>query len=253
MSKTADYETELRTLQLALIDVQKQAIKEGWKTVTVFEGRDSAGKDGTIARITEHAHRRATQVVALPKPSDREQSQWYFQRYVDWLPACGEAVVFNRSWYNRAGVEPVMGFCTPEEHQQFLRDVPAFELMLVQNGLILTKFWLDISRDVQAERLEARRNDPLKAFKVSDLDGVAQDKWDAYTDARDEMLMRTHSAPAPWICVRADHKKAARLNVLRWLLHGTADKKTLKSIPKPDPDVIFSFEPAALKDGRLAR
>lgn len=253
MSKTADYETELRALQLALIEVQKRAIKEGWKTVTVFEGRDSAGKDGTIARITEHAHRRATQVVALPKPSDRERSQWYFQRYVDWLPACGEAVVFNRSWYNRAGVEPVMGFCTPEEHQQFLRDVPAFELMLVQNGLILTKFWLDISRDVQAERLEARRKDPLKAFKVSDLDGVAQDKWDAYTDARDEMLMRTHSAPAPWICVRADHKKAARLNVLRWLLHGTADKKALKSIPKPDPDVIFSFEPTALQDGRLAR
>ena len=253
MTKSRDYDEELRDLQLALITLQRQAIKEGWKTLTLFEGRDSAGKDGAIARVTEHAHRRATRVIALPAPSDRERSEWYFQRYVKELPAAGEAVVFNRSWYNRAGVERVMGFSTPEQQEQFLRDVPAFELMLVQNGLKLTKLWLDIDRQEQAQRLDARRKDPLKAFKVSDLDAVAQTKWDDYTTARDEMLIRTHSTPAPWICVRANHKKAARLNILRWLLHSAGSKKALKGVEKPDPEVIFPFEPAALEDGRLAR
>ena len=253
MTKSRDYDEELRDLQLALITLQRQAIKEGWKTLTLFEGRDSAGKDGAIARVTEHAHRRATRVIALPAPSDRERSEWYFQRYVKELPAAGEAVVFNRSWYNRAGVERVMGFSTSEQQEQFLRDVPAFELMLVQNGLRLTKLWLDIDREEQAERLEARRKDPLKAFKVSDLDAVAQAKWDDYSKARDEMLIRTHSTPAPWICVRANHKKAARLNILRWLLHAAGSKKALKGVEAPDPEVIFPFEPAAIEDGRLAK
>ncbi|CAN5177633.1 polyphosphate kinase 2 [soil metagenome] len=253
MTKSDEYEAELRDLQLALIGLQRQAIKEGWKTVTIFEGRDAAGKDGAIARLTEHAHRRATQVISLPAPSERERSEWYFQRYVGHLPAAGEAVVFNRSWYNRAGVERVMGFSKPDEQEQFLRDVPAFELMLVQNGVKLTKFWLDIDQDTQAERLKARREEPLKAFKVSDLDAVAQAKWNDYSAARDEMLMRTHSTPAPWVCVRANHKKAARLNILRWLLHVSAPKKLLKGIARPDPEVIFKFEPAALTDGRLAK
>lgn len=253
MSKSEDYETELVQLQLALIALQKKAITEGDKILVVFEGRDAAGKDGTIARITEHLSRRATTVVALPKPTDRERSEWYFQRYVDWLPACGEAVIFNRSWYNRAGVERVMDFSTPEQQEQFLRDVPAFERMLVENGLRYVKFWLDISRDEQTKRLKARREDPLKAFKTSDLDKVAEEKWDDYTAARDDMLMRTHSDVAPWICVRADHKKAARLNVIRWLLHAAGDKKIAKGVAKPDPEVIFPFAPAALEDGRLAR
>jgi polyphosphate kinase 2 len=253
MSKSDDYETELAALQLALIRMQQKAIKDGWKILTVFEGRDSAGKDGAIARITEHLSRRNTIVVALPKPSDREQGEWYFQRYVEWLPAAGEAVLFNRSWYNRGGVEPVMGFCTPEQHAQFLKDVPAFETMLVDSGMRYAKFWLDISRETQAERLKARREDPLKAFKVSDLDAVAEAKWDDYTAARDEMLTRTHSEAAPWICVRADHKKAARLNIMRWLLHAAGEKKLLKGIEKPDPEVIFPFEVSALTDGRLAR
>jgi polyphosphate kinase 2 len=253
MSKSEDYDTELVQLQLALIALQKKAIETGDKILVVFEGRDAAGKDGTIARITEHLSRRATTVVALPKPTDRERSEWYFQRYVDWLPACGEAVLFNRSWYNRAGVERVMGFSTPQQQEQFLRDVPAFERMLVENGLRYVKFWLDISRDEQAKRLKARREDPLKAFKTSDLDKVAEEKWDDYTAARDDMLMRTHSDVAPWICVRADHKKAARLNVIRWLLHAAGDKKIAKGVAKPDPAVIFPFEPAALEDGRLAR
>lgn len=253
MSKHDDYDNELMQLQLALIELQKKAIKNDDKILVVFEGRDSAGKDGTIARVTEHLSKRATTVVALPKPSERERTEWYFQRYVDYLPAAGEAVIFNRSWYNRAGVERVMGFSTPEQQEQFLKDVPAFERMLVENGLRYVKFWLDIGREEQAERLKARRDDPLKAFKTSDLDKVAQDKWDDYTAARDEMFMRTHSDIAPWICVRADHKKAARLNVIRWLLHAAGDKKLIKGIAKPDPSVIFSFEPAALEDGRLAR
>nr|WP_295107208.1 polyphosphate kinase 2 [uncultured Caulobacter sp.] len=253
MSKSDDYDNELMQLQLALIELQKKAIKNGDKILAVFEGRDSAGKDGTIARVTEHLSKRATTVVALPKPNERERGEWYFQRYVDYLPACGEAVLFNRSWYNRAGVERVMGFSSPEQQEQFLRDVPAFERMLVENGLRYVKFWLDISRDEQAERLKARREDPLKAFKTSDLDKVAQDKWDDYTQARDEMLMRTSSDIAPWICVRADHKKAARLNVIRWLLHAAGDKKLVKGVAKPDPGVIFAFEPSALEDGRLAR
>jgi polyphosphate kinase 2 len=253
MSKSDDYETELAHLQLALIGMQKKAIKDGWKILTVFEGRDAAGKDGAIARITEHLSRRNTLVVALPKPSDREQGEWYFQRYVEWLPAAGEAVLFNRSWYNRGGVEPVMGFCTPEQHAQFLNDVPSFEKMLVDSGMRYAKFWLDISRETQAERLKARREDPLKAFKVSDLDAVAEAKWDDYTAARDEMLSRTSTPEAPWICVRADHKKAARLNIIRWLLHAAGDKKLLKGIEKPDPEVIFPFEVSALSDGRLAR
>jgi polyphosphate kinase 2 len=253
MSKHDDYENELAQLQLGLIAMQKKAIKDGWKILAVFEGRDAAGKDGTIARITEHLSKRDTTIAALPKPTDRERSEWYFQRYVDYLPACGEVVIFNRSWYNRAGVERVMDFSTPEQQEQFLRDVPAFERMLVENGLRYVKFWLDIGRDEQAKRLKARREDPLKAFKTSDLDKIAEEKWDDYTKARDEMFMRTHSDVAPWICVRADHKKEARLNVIRWLLHAAGDKKLAKGVAKPDPSVIFSFEPTALKDGRLAR
>ena len=253
MSKIRDYDEELAHLQLALIGVQKKAIAEGWKILTVFEGRDAAGKDGAISRITQHLSRRNTLAVALPKPSDREQGEWYFQRYVEWLPAAGEAVLFNRSWYNRAGVEKVMGFSTAEQQEQFLRDVPAFEKMLVENGMRYVKFWLDISRETQAERLKARSDDPLKAFKISPLDAVAQEKWNDYTTARDDMLTRTSTPEAPWICVRADHKKAARLNIIRWLLHATGEEKMLKGVEKPDLAVVFPFEVAALTDGRLAR
>jgi polyphosphate kinase 2 len=253
MTKTADYDEELAQLQLALIKLQQKAIKDGWKILTVFEGRDAAGKDGAIARITEHLSKRATTVVALPKPTERERSEWYFQRYVEYLPAAGEAVLFNRSWYNRAGVETVMGFSTPVEQAQFLNDVPSFERMLVDSGVRYAKFWLDIDRETQAERLKARTDDPLKAFKISPLDAVAQEKWDDYTAARDDMLTRTSTAEAPWICVRADHKKAARLNIIRWLLHAAGDKKLVKGVAKPDPEVIFPFDVTAWSDGRLAR
>ncbi len=247
------YEAELRDLQIAMIRTQQLAMKEGWKIVVVFEGRDAAGKDGAIARVTAPLARRETRVVALPKPSDRERTQWYFQRYVAHLPAAGEFVLFNRSWYNRAGVEPVMGFCTAGEHEEFLREVPNFETMLVASGVKLVKFWLDISPEEQARRLKARRTDPLKVFKTSPLDDVAEEKWEDYTAARDEMLRRTDCDAAPWVCVRADHKKPARLNILRWLLQTAAPDKLRKDVKAPDPEVIFRFDPAALTDGRLHR
>lgn len=249
----SDYDRQLRDLQIALVGFQEAAIKAGERALVVLEGRDTAGKDGAIKRITEHLSVRNTRVIALPKPTERERSQWYFQRYVRYLPAAGEFNLLNRSWYNRAGVEPVMGFCTADEHEAFLRDVPGFETMLVGNGLRLVKLWLDISRDEQAQRLKARRTDPLKALKVSALDAVAEKKFDAYTEARDQMLLRTHTSQAPWVIVRADHKKAARLNIIRHLLRELAPKAIAKTVDRPDPAVVFEFETAALTDGRLAR
>jgi polyphosphate kinase 2 len=253
MSKADDYDEQLRTLQLALIRLQKHAMAKGHKLVVILEGRDAAGKDGTIARLVEHLSRRDTRVVALPKPSDRQRSQWYFQRYVEHLPACGEIVVFNRSWYNRGGVEPVMGFCTPEEHQQFLRDAPVFERMLIENGTRLVKLWLDIGADEQHKRLTERRTDPIKAFKTSPLDAAAQKKWDAYTAARDEMLLTTHTPDTPWLCVRADHKKPARLAIIRAVIEAAGQRSLSREVGRPDPELLFPFEPAALTDGRLAR
>jgi polyphosphate kinase 2 len=253
MAKDHDYQRELESLQAALVRFQQSAIKSGEKSLVIFEGRDAAGKDGAIKRITEHLSVRNTRAIALPKPTDRERSQWYFQRYVRHLPGAGEFVLFNRSWYNRAGVEPVMGFCTPDEHEAFLRDAPGFEAMLVGSGLKVIKLWLDISRKEQAARLKARKSDPLKALKVSPLDGVAQEKWDEYTEARDQMLRRTHTKDAPWIIVRTDHKKKARLNTMRYLLNELAPKSIAKSVEKPDPKVVFEFETEALTDGRLER
>ena len=253
MAHDEDYDSELRKLQIALVATQIAAAASGEKIMVVLEGRDAAGKDGMIARIAEHLSPRRTRVAALPKPSDRELTQWYFQRYVPRFPAAGELVIFNRSWYNRAGVEPVMGFCTPVQHEQFLQDAPEFERMVLQSGVKLVKYWLDISMAEQAERLEARRNDPLKRLKVSDLDAEAQKRWDAYTEARDEMLARTNPPWAPWICVRNNHKKRGRLNLIRHLLHATAPKAALKGVEKPDPKVVFAFEPSALADGRLER
>ena len=253
MSKSHDYDAELETLQLGLIKLQRHAIAKGHKLLVIFEGRDAAGKDGAIARLVEHLSPRATRVVALPKPSEREASEWYFQRYVGHLPAAGEVVVFNRSWYNRGGVEPVMGFCTPEQHRQFLHDAPAFERMLAASGVKLVKLWLDISAEEQAQRLDDRRKEPLKAFKVSDLDAVAQKKWDDYTAARDEMLLTTHTPQTPWLCVRGNHKKPARLAIIRAVIQAVGHKSLSKDVGAPDPEVLFPFEPAALTDGRLAR
>ncbi len=247
------YDKELAKLQTALVAWQQHAMEDGDKVLVIFEGRDAAGKDGSIKRIVEYLSIRQTRVAALPKPSDRERSQWYFQRYVPHLPAAGEFVLFNRSWYNRAGVEPVMGFCTKAEHETFLKDVPSFESMLVDSGIVLIKLWLDIDKDEQASRLEERRTDPLKALKTSPLDAVAQEKWKAYSAARDTMLTRTHTEAAPWHCVQGGDKKAARLNILRHVLAQIAPARLRKGIDAPDPAVLFRFDHAALKDGRLAR
>jgi len=246
-----DYEKELAKAQLALVETQVAMAASGDRAVLVLEGRDGAGKDGSIKRIVEHLSMRQTRIVALPKPSDRDRTSWYFQRYASQLPAAGELVIFNRSWYNRAGVEVVMGFSTPGEQAEFLRDAPDFERMLVESGIKLVKLWLDISRDEQKERLDARRTDPLKQLKVSDLDKVAQDKWSDYSAARDMMLARTHMPYAPWHCVRADHKKAARVAIIRHLVRSIAPVKIGGTIDPPNPDVLFEFDPRSIKDGRL--
>lgn len=243
----------LETLQLALVRTQQAAAATGDRTVLVLEGRDAAGKDGTIKRIVRHLSPRATRVVALPKPSDRERTQWYFQRYAAQLPSAGELVIFNRSWYNRAGVEVVMGFSTPAEQAEFLRDAPDFERMLVESGIRLVKLWLDIDKGEQKARLKARRSDPLKALKVSDLDAVAQKRWHAYSTARDTMLTRTHTPLAPWHVVRADDKRQARLAVIAHLLRAIAPAEIAREIEAPDPTVLFAFDASALTDGRMAK
>jgi polyphosphate kinase 2 len=247
------YAAELEARQRALVRWQQHAMQAGEKVLIIFEGRDAAGKDGSIRALTEHMSVRATRVVALAKPSDRDRSQWYFQRYVPRLPAGGETVIFNRSWYNRAGVERVMGFSTAEEQEQFLREVPTFEDMLIDSGLRLLKIWLDVSKKEQAKRLEERRTDPLKVLKASPMDAAAQQKWDAYSAARDEMLKRSSTERAPWYCVRADHKKKAHLALLSHIVRSLAPSKIAREVDAPDPDVLFPFELAALTDGRLER
>ena len=249
MSKKS--EDDLATLQLALVQYQQQAIASGRRDVIVFEGRDAAGKDGAIKRITQRMSSRNTRVVALSKPSERELTQWYFQRYAAHLPAAGEAVLFNRSWYNRAGVEPVMGFCTPEQHAAFLNDAPVFERMLAGHGVRIVKFWLDISQAAQAERLDARRADPLKALKISPLDAVAQEKWGEYSAARNEMLVRTSSVEVPWIIVHTDRKTKARSAIIRHILKTLAPSEIAETVPEPSSKVLYTFDPGALNDGRL--
>ncbi len=252
MSKD-DYQTELERRQLALVRWQKRTMEGEEKVLVIFEGRDAAGKDGSIRAVTEHLSVRSTRVIALPKPSDRERSQWFYQRYIHFLPASGETVIFNRSWYNRAGVERVMGFSSTEEQKAFLRDVPTFEAMLLESGLKYVKFWLDVSKSEQAKRLKDRRTDPLKALKSSPLDAAAQEKWDDYTKARDEMLTRTSTANAPWICVRSDDKKKARLAIISHLVNALAPKSIAREVDDPDPDVLFPFDVSAITDGRLER
>ena len=243
-----DHDHQIADLQLHLVRWQQAAQASGERTVLVLEGRDGAGKDGAIKRITEHLSPRTTRVVALPKPSDRERTQWFFQRYVAALPAAGELVIFNRSWYNRAGVEVVMGFSTAAEQAEFLRDAPDFERMLVESGIRLVKIWLDISKDEQKKRLDARREDPLKALKVSDLDAVAQTKWDDYSAARNAMLARTSTPLAPWTCVATDKKPKARVAVMRHLLRVAAPAAIAGDVKDPDPDVLFTFDTATAKD-----
>jgi polyphosphate kinase 2 len=247
------YRRQLRELQIELVKYQRHLIRNGDRILVVIEGRDTAGKDGTIKHIIEHLSPRDTRVVALSAPTEHERSEWYFQRYVAHLPAAGEFVLFNRSWYNRAGVERVMGFCTEAETASFLDDAPIFERMLVNSGIRLLKYFLDIERHEQAERLKERRHDPLSQWKLSPIDRVALKHWDDYSRARDEMLRRTHTALSPWHIVRADDKHAARLNLIRHLLSQLRYRGKEKSLLVFDRAVVFDFDEARLRDGSLAR
>ncbi len=213
-----EYEKELRKLQIELLKFQNHVKDQGLKVLIVIEGRDAAGKGGTIKRITEHLNPRGARIVALSKPSDTERTQWYFQRYVQHLPSAGEIVLFDRSWYNRAGVEPVMGFCTQEEHKAFLREVPKFEAMIANSGILFFKFYFSVSKDEQAKRFLERETDPLKHFKLSPIDAKSQELWDQYTIAKYAMLLASDTPLCPWTIVLSDNKKKARINTIKYIL-----------------------------------
>jgi polyphosphate kinase 2 len=214
------YKRQVTDLQRQLVLLQDHMLKTGGRMILVFEGRDAAGKGGAIATYLEYLNPRYNIHAALPKPSDREHTQWYFQRYVDYFPAATETVLYDRSWYNRAGVEPVMGFCTPEQTAHFLEETPRFEKMIVNEGIHLFKFWLSIGRAMQLKRFHDRRHDPLKVWKLSPVDMQALPRWDAYTKARNTMLEKTDTAFAPWTTIRANDKRRARLNIIRTVLDG---------------------------------
>lgn len=225
------YERDMDDLQIELVKLQSWAKATGARIALVFEGRDAAGKGGTIKRFRENLNPRGARVVALPKPSDAERTQWYFQRYVTHLPSAGEIVFFDRSWYNRGVVEHVFGFCTPEQREQFFRQVLPFEHGLVEDGIRLFKFWLNVGRAEQLNRFLSRESDPLKHWKLSPIDIKGLDRWDAYSDAIVETLTRSHSALAPWTVIRSDDKKRARLAAIRTVLHDMAyDEKDHKAL-----------------------
>ncbi len=213
------YEKQKYRLQVELLKLQAWVKETGQRVVILFEGRDAAGKGGTIKRVMEHLNPRGARVVALEKPTETERGQWYFQRYVKHLPTAGEIVLFDRSWYNRAGVERVMGFCTNEEYNEFMRQAPEFERMLTRSGIHVVKFWFSVSQDEQRRRFKERQVHPLKQWKLSPVDLASLDKWDAYTQAKEAMFFSTDTADAPWTVVKSDCKKRARLNAVRYLLH----------------------------------
>jgi polyphosphate kinase 2 len=247
-----DYRKSLRHLQIELVKLQNHIISHNNKILVLFEGRDAGGKDGAIKRITQHLSPRETRTVALGKPSDRDTSRWYFQRYTRHLPAAQELVLFNRSWYNRAGVEHVMGFCTNEEYHEFLETVPGYEQMLVRSGIKLLKYYLDISRDEQKKRLKARQQDPLKQWKSSPIDKAAQKYWDEYSQARNIMFARTHHLAAPWTVVRSDCKQSARLNIIKDMLFRLEYKGKNESLVLPDADIVFNYAETYLQKGLIA-
>ena len=232
-----DYEEELSRLQIELLKLQRHIKEKDLKVLIIFEGRDAAGKGGTIKRISEHLNPRGARVVALNKPSDVEKKQWYFQRYIQHLPNGGEMVLFDRSWYNRGGVEPVMGFCTHEEHQSFLLTVPLLERMLVNNDLILIKLYFSVTKDEEAKRFKERATNPLKQFKLSPTDQYSQTLWDQYTMAEHSMFMASHTEYAPWRVIESNNKKKARINAIKHILNridypGKLKKKQLKENKK---------------------
>jgi polyphosphate kinase 2 len=244
------YKKALYDLQIELVKLQRELIATNARVLVILEGRDAAGKDGTVKRLTEHMSPRETRVHAPGKPSSREESEWYFQRYVPFLPAAQEFVVFNRSWYNRAGVERVMGFCTQEQAEDFLTSVVPFEQMLARDGIEIRKYYLDITRKEQKKRLDEREDDPLTQWKVSPIDEMAQKKWSAYSKARDEMLRRTSHDPAPWRVVLANDKKVARLEFIRDLLDSFSYRGKSNKLANPERSIVFSW--SAAKQERLA-
>jgi polyphosphate kinase len=238
---TLKYEEELNQLQIELLKWQKHVIAKEERVLLLFEGRDAAGKGGTIKRIVEHLNPRGARVVALLKPSDRERTQWYFQRYVQHLPSAGEIVLFDRSWYNRAMVEPTMGFCTDEENKRFLKDVPMLEAMLVKNGILLFKFFFSVSKDEQMSRFKARETSPLKQYKISPVDREAQERWDDYTVRKFQMLNETNRTISPWTIIRSDNKKKARLNCIKHILSKVVyENKIPEDRLQTDPEIVIS-------------
>lgn len=241
---TLEYEKELKTLQIELLKLQNHVKEKGLKILMIFEGRDAAGKGGSIKRITEHMNPRGAKIVALEKPNELEKSQWYFQRYIQHLPSSGEIVFFDRSWYNRAGVEPVMGYCTQKEHKEFLSEAPEFEKMVVNSNIILFKFYFSVSKNEQHKRFESRKIDQLKQYKLSPVDEKAQEMWDDYTLAKYSMLLSTHKEASPWTIVKSDNKKKARLNCIKHIL-STIDyeNKNLEiDLTKDDKLIYDGFE-----------
>jgi len=252
---TIEYEREKLKLQIELLKLQTHVKKTGQRIVMLFEGRDAAGKGGTIKRIREHLNPRGARVVALEKPSDREKTQWYFQRYTDHLPSAGEIVIFDRSWYNRSMVEPVMGFCTDEQHKRFLKYAPVFERILTKEGIILFKLYFSVSKKMQLKRFEKRTKDPLKQYKLSPVDMQAQDLWGEYTMRKFQMLLETNTTLSPWTIIRSDNKKKARINCMKHILNrldyeGKIEDSELEEDSKI---VIGGIDEIKLMEGNLSK
>jgi polyphosphate kinase 2 len=236
---TKEYERELRKLQIELLKLQRSVREDGRRIVILFEGRDAAGKGGSIKRFTENLNPRGGRVVALTKPNETEHGQWYFQRYVSHLPTAGEIVMFDRSWYNRAGVERVMGFCTPREYMEFLRQAPGFERSLVNSGINLFKLWFAVSEDEQKRRFEARRTDPLRRWKLSPIDEASLGRFHDYTEARNALFFYTDTPESPWIVINSNEKRRARVEAIRTVLHALDyDQKDAGVAREPDPLVV---------------
>ncbi len=250
--KVAAYEAHKQELQVELLKVQRWVKETGQRIIVIFEGRDAAGKGGTIKRFMEHLNPRASRVVALEKPTDYERGQWYFQRYVSHLPSAGEMVFFDRSWYNRAGVERVMGFCDSLEYLEFMRQVPDFERMLTRSGIRLFKYWFSVTRAEQERRFAARLESPLKQWKLSPIDQESLDKWDEYTEAKEAMFFYTDTADAPWTVVKSDDKKRARLNCMQHFLDALDyPGKDSRIVRGPDKLIVGSSSQVIEKDSHL--
>tara|TARA_R110002073_G_scaffold336347_5_gene532449 strand:+ start:825 stop:1685 length:861 start_codon:yes stop_codon:yes gene_type:complete len=249
ITETLAYEKQLRHLQIELVKLQQWVLKTNKRVAVVFEGRDAAGKGGSIRRFMEHLNPRSSRLVALNKPTNVEKGQWYFQRYIKELPNPGEIVFFDRSWYNRAVVEPVMDFCTEKEYKEFLVQVPEFEHMLYEDGLVIIKFWLSISKDEQIKRFDARNDNPLKRWKFSPVDKKGQELWDKYTHYKEEMFSKTHTTYCPWMIIKTNNKKTARLETMRYVLSSFdyEGKKEALTTLTPDPNVVMRYYRSAFQ------